>query len=254
MEIITIIYIVFFSMIFLALGIVILVIAGKDILYAFMRFINKKGCEVYVINSNRNISHFYKTPKDDMFKIKGDSYITNPSKTMNLTEIDRKRVLDSIKKTTVSFKIRILELDKKKKFLETKADKCSDAMIRNTYKAEIENIKKDIEFFEGKLKDRTTNYFKDKRPAFFYIEGDPVPKDMHEWYSTLDCKIMDNIVSRAISKPVESYDEKQIKMLKILIICAIGAAAFAAILAFQSSQTVNNMCLSLSDQFPMKCR
>ena len=71
-------------------------VSGKSIVMDFKRIIIKKGCDVYITNSNRNISHYYRVPKHDAFKIDGQTYITNPEKTLNLTSVDKLRVIISV--------------------------------------------------------------------------------------------------------------------------------------------------------------
>ena len=85
-DMITVMYIILGSVFGIALLAVVMVIAGKDILIAFQRRFSKRGCDVYVANLERTISHFFMTPKDGVFKINKVSYVTNPEKTKNLTE------------------------------------------------------------------------------------------------------------------------------------------------------------------------
>ena len=64
MEIITTIYIILFSVMASTLVIIVMAIAGKDIYLAFKRWFLKTGCDVYLANQTRTISHYYMKPKD----------------------------------------------------------------------------------------------------------------------------------------------------------------------------------------------
>jgi len=245
MDLMTTIYIIIGFTIFLCIFIFIFAISGKDILFAIMRWIDRKGCDIFIFNHNRHVSHHYRRPKNGIFRIGNNPYITNPDKTENLTEKEKISVKNSIFKTVENFKKKIKNLEQRRSFLENQIKLTDNKNTNNIFKSEIENINTTIKIYKDKLKDRTTFYFKDKRPAFFYIENDPVPKDLFEFYSELDSKILDNIMARAITQPPEKYDDKQLKFLKMVIIGALIAAGLAAILSFQTSTQLNNLCVGL---------
>jgi hypothetical protein len=194
-------------------------IAGKDILMAFRRKFNPRGCEVHIVNTNRNISTHYKTPKDNMFRINDLPYVVNPDKAMGLTEKEKMMVMDSIARTEQSWQARIAEVENKIAIIEGIAEtKGLKEQIRAANLQEIERLKKIKGEFEKKLIAREQNYYKDKRPAFFFIEGDPVPKDFYEFYSMLDCKMIDNIITGQISKPPMPQELKDLSNIKWIVI------------------------------------
>ena len=233
MEFIVMVYLVVFTTMFGSVGIFVLSIAGKDMFFAIKRWAIRKGSDIYLINKNRNVSYFYKVPKDDVFKIGGKSYITNPDKVTNLSEIEKLQVVDSITKTTEKFKERIKKVDEKIALLNTTMRTLTKDSQKNTHIAEIARLNGIKDLYEQKLSARVQNYFKDKRRAFFYIEGDPVPKDMYEFYSEVDCQIMDNLVSRSISTPPELQDNKDLKKLKLLVLLSVAAGGIAVVMCFK---------------------
>jgi hypothetical protein len=245
MNIIAAIYIVFgvtmgFSLLFITLW-----IAGKDIVLAFMRKLMPRGCDVYIANPTRNVSHYYKVPKDGIFKIKGLPYITNPEKTINLTAEERERVMDYVLRREERLKKRIAELDEKKKSLEVLYNSDIDEKQKFFLMSQISHYKDTITNLNDKLRLKQENYFKDKRPAFFYIEGDPIPKDFYEYYSLLDSKMVDNLVSRSISQPPSKKQESDIHLMKLLVIGAAIAAAAAAFFAFRNNGMLGDLCRHL---------
>ena len=78
METIVLLYSILGIFSVLVMGAVILIIAGRDMFYAFYRRIVPKGNDVFVANPNRQISHYYKKSKDGLFKIYVSMYLTNP--------------------------------------------------------------------------------------------------------------------------------------------------------------------------------
>ncbi|KKL23255.1 hypothetical protein LCGC14_2427210, partial [marine sediment metagenome] len=63
------IYFIFFGVMGLTFLVLVGVIAGKDIYLAFRRWFSKKGCEVYLVNLTRTVSHYFMTPKEGVFRI-----------------------------------------------------------------------------------------------------------------------------------------------------------------------------------------
>ena len=243
MELMVAIYFIFFGVMGLTFLVLVGVIAGKDIYLAFRRWFSKKGCEVYLVNLTRTVSHYFMIPKDGVFRIGKLPYVTNPEKAMNLTEEEKKKVLDYMLKRTQRLKGRILEFNIKitnlKQFLSTTEDEKQTHFI-NSQIAHYENL---IKEFKDKLRTKQENYFKDKRPAFFYIYGDPIPKDFYEYYSTLDSKMVDNLVSRSLSQPPAGLkQEGYIKQIKIFAMGAAIAAGVAAIIAFRNSGMILEIC------------
>ena len=64
----------------------------QDIILSLKRKFNPKGCDVYVVNSSRQMLHVYQKPKDGTFKINNKTYIVNPKKIINLDEKTSEKV------------------------------------------------------------------------------------------------------------------------------------------------------------------
>lgn len=246
MEIITVIYIVFFSVIMFSLMFAVLWVSGRDIYLAFKRRFLPRGCDVYLVNQTRTISHYFMTPKEGVFRIKKLPYVTNPEKVMNLTEEERKSVLDALLKRKQRFQGRINEFEGKVKLLREQLKITKDEKTKFFIKSKIEHHNSIIKEFKDKLRIKQENYFKDKRPAFFYIENDPIPKDFHEALTPLDSKMVDNLVSRSISAPPSgAKTEQDIKNMKLYLLGAAIAAGLAAFMAVQNNGMITQICTSV---------
>ncbi len=242
MEFIGIVWIILGSTIGLTFFLMLFIIAGSDILMAFQRRFQRKGCDVYMANTNRNISHYYLTPKEGVFKIKKLPYITNPEKTMNLTEETKLRVTEYITKKEKRLGSRIIELQKKQEDIDNRYRRCKNQTQKFQLKAQYEHFDGLIIKFKDQLRNKQENYFKDKRPAFFYIENDPIPKDFYEFYSSLDSKIVDNLVSRAKSQPPNKKQETDIQTIKMLVVAAAIAASIGCYFAFRNQSSIAEIC------------
>ena len=171
MEIMNVIYITLFSVLGFSILLIIGVVAGRDIILAFQRKFSQKGCEVYVAEPTRNITHYFLTPKDGVFKIENLPYVTNPEKTMNLAQKDRENVLDSLLKRRQKLKVRIDDYKAQIKVLEIQKTKVElinsddpNIMFINT---QIERLKGILVTFESNLTVKNENYFANKKPCFF---------------------------------------------------------------------------------------
>ncbi len=242
MEIMGVMYLVLGLTFGLTIFVFIGVIAGKDILMAFKRWFDKKGCDVYVANTNRNISHYYLRPKDNQFKIDKLPYITNPDKTMNYTDETQLRINISLKDKTIKLKARIVEYEQKQAEIQTRYKSSKNNQQMFQLKSQYEYFKSLIVKLKNQLRVKQENYFKDKRPAFFYMKGDPIPKDFYEYMSPMDCKIIDNLVSRAKSQPPNKKQEKDIDTIKMLVVGAAIAAAVAGFFAFRNNSMIVEIC------------
>ena len=185
------------------------------------------------------------TPKEGIFRVNKLPYITNPEKTMNLTEMEQKRVSEFILKRQERITKRIKETETKIKELRELHKKSKDEKQKYFIASQIESFISTKKSFEDILRLKQENYFKDKKPAFFYIENDPIPKDFHEYYSTLDAKMVDNLVSRAISQPPSEKQQQDFKKMLLYIAAAVIAGGIAAILAFQNNGVLNTLCQHL---------
>ncbi len=242
MELMGIMYLVLGLTFGLTLFVFIGVIAGKDILMAFKRWFDKKGCDVYVANTNRNISHYYLRAKENTFRINKLPYITNPDKTMNLTEETKLRIQDSLLKRKERINNRIKEYKGKQAEIEKKYNLTKTSQHKFQLKGQYEYFESLIVKLTNQLRVKQENYFKDKRPAFFYMENDPIPKDFYEYMSPMDSKIVDNLVSRAKSQPPNKKQENDINTIKMLVIAAAIAAAVAAFFAFKQDSMIGEIC------------
>ncbi len=242
MELMGIMYLVLGLTFGLTFVVFIGVIAGKDILMAFKRWFDKKGCDVYVANTNRNISHYYLRPKENVFKINKLPYITNPDKTMNYTDETLLRIKDALLKKDIRIKGRISEYEGKQKDIKNTYKLAKTPQHKFQLKSQYEYFESLIIKLKNQLRIKQENYFKDKRPAFFYTEGDPIPKDFYEYMSPMDCKIVDNLVSRAKSQPLNKKQENDINTIKMLVIGAAIAAAVAAFFGFKQDSMIVEIC------------
>ena len=245
MNLISVMWIVLGTLLFFMIFFVLFFIAGRDIVMAFKRKFFVKGCEVYIANPNRNVSHYYQTPKENTFRIDSLLYVTNPEKTMNLSEVDKVRINFSLAERENKLKERINTLEQRKAVLIPISKTITNEEQRMIVLAEIEKINGNIALFKGKIKFRQEVYYKDKRPAFFFIEGDPIPKDFYEYYSELDSKMVDNLISRALTSNPKQDGEQDIKWIKLLLYGSIIASGIAAFMAFKSSAGVAEICKHL---------
>ena len=153
--------------------------------------------------------------------------------------------MNKLLKREKRLKDRIKLLTDKKKELTSLHKTSKNEKQRFFVMSQIEQTDKLIKTFEDKLRIKQENYFKEKKPAFFYIENDPIPKDFYEYYSTLDSKMVDNLVSRALSQPKSVEQDKDAKKMLMYITAAAIAAAIAAFLAFQNNGYLNSICATV---------
>ncbi len=256
MDTMTILYLSIGGFMFFSLGIVVLVVSGKSIFYDFYRKMNPKGVDVYIVNSNRQLSHHYKTPKDDQIKINKLIYFTNPDKVMSLSDDMKKEVIEGITKKNEKLKEKIDDFKKKKESAEILVSKIEDNAANKgdieQYLVYIETMNERIIILESKLDAREQLYYHQRRATFFYIEGDPIPKDFHEQFSEMDCKTIDNVIARSMTKDPKAVRnmEKEIKMLKFLIIvtgvCAAGALVLGILLKTDMQTLAQSLGVTLT--------
>lgn len=242
MDIVQVMYIIVGVMMAFTALLVLVIIAGKDILMAFQRRFTPRGCEVFVAGTNRNLSNYYLTPKENKFRIGGLPYITNPEKIFNLSNDTKLQVVDSIMRNRESIKKRLKELRDEKSSLEQHRKTLDNDNQKSIVDVKIISVEDNMTELENRKLVKQQNYFKDKRPAFMYIEGDPVPKDLYQFTSNIDAKVMDNMMSRSITEPKDMKKEMDINFMKILLYMAIGAAGVAAILAVRNNTMLMELC------------
>ncbi len=249
LSVMAIIYIVF-GFLMAATGVMfVIMIAGKDIMFAFKRFFNKKGCFVFIINSARFAGLSFLTPKENSFRINNNIYATNPKKCINLeTKYITDKEKEKIKKKLEEKEARILKrIDWLKQKREQRIGRFNLAALADEQRIEllksVAPIEAEIKRLNSLLKDidKSENYYYKSRPAFFFIEGDPVPKDFFELYSEFDSKIIDNLAARAASSAANITGQKNLDLMKWLAIAAAIAAGIAAFLAFRNQTILNEL-------------
>ena len=234
---------------FFGLFLIILVIAGKDIYFAFKRRLMPKGSDVFVANGSKKITQYYKTPHEGQFRIDKQLYITNPQKILSLDPkmLDKEqrdlfdKSIRGVKKKKERISARIEKMKEKialadAAIIELAQDKRNEAQIQ-ALKYHISDLLGKIEFLKKKEEGQEEIYYHRRRPTFFYIEGDPIPKDFHEWYTELDSIMIDNVIARSQTKDPKAVRDmqKELTKMKVLIMIAIGAAAISAIVVFKLS-------------------
>jgi len=223
----------------------VMIIAGKDMMFAFQRFFNKKGCFVFIINSARFASLSFLTPKENSFRIKNNIYATNPKKCLNIetkyiTTKEKAKIKATLEKKEEQLREIIAKLEeKKKKYIGSFELKNLAEEQRLEIMKRVAPINAEIERLQSKLKDidKSENYYYKTKPAFFFIEGDPVPKDFFELYSEFDSKIIDNLAARAASSAANLTGQKSFDLLKWACIAAAIGGCVAAFIAFRN-QTI----------------
>lgn len=235
-DTVTLVYSMIGGFMILGLGAIVLVVAGKSIFFEFYRRMVPRGVDVFIVNSSRQLSQHYKLPKDGQVHVNKKMYVTNPDKLLSMEESMKEEIKNSMGKKKKRFEKKILQFQKKVLEKETELEKLSDVpanqATRAQYQEYITTINSRIKILQNTMVDREQVYYNKKRGAFFYIEGDPIPKDFHEWYTEMDSLSIDNVIARSMTKDPKAVKdlEKEIKMMKFLIIITLIAAAVSAII------------------------
>lgn len=234
MELVTTIYAIVGGMTFLGLGLIVVVIAGKAIFFEFTRRMIPKGVDIFMVNSSRHVSHHYKVPKEGIFNIKGKIYITNPDKLMGLSDDMVEEAKLSVIRQNNKLQARIDDFKSQIELVkdEIKNTKEDDPVILQL-KAYLASLEEKKGMIEKSMEGKEQLYYNRQRGCFFFIEGDPIPKDFYELYTHMDSSAIDNVIARSMTKDPKAVKnmEKEIKLIKFLIILTLIAAAAAAILA-----------------------
>jgi len=247
MELTTLLYMILGGVTLFGFLGVLMVIAGRDILFAFARRIFPRSCDVFIINQDRQISRYYRKAVDNVFTIEGKIYITNPNKLGALDDKMLKEVkqnmslsLNKILKRIEKYEKKLGQIEKNIKALAPIPDNAPQIeQLRSQY-AQLENT---IELLNSKLKNREQSYYMARRGVYFYIEGDPIPKDFYELFTEMDSITLSNIISRAQTKDQNNLKtiEKELKMIKMLMYgCLIGAVV-AGWFAFQNHGQIQQL-------------
>lgn len=251
MEPITLIYTILGILMFFSLLVVLIIIAGRDIYFAFYRRFIPKGSDVFIINNNRHIDRYYKTAKDGVFKVRGMPYLTNPNKVLGISDEMAKDVRQSMDRSLKGLKGRILKLENKREGLETQLSGLKNTPSNQATIAvlngQIATLDGKIAQLSNKIEKREESYVHQRRSAYLYIENDPVPKDLFEWYTELDSVQLDNVLVRVQTKDPRNLKdlESSLVWIKRFLIFAIIAGAVAAYFAFQSNSAVQQIAESV---------
>jgi len=239
----------------MALIIILVIVAGKDIAYAFNRKINKRKKDVFVVDNNKDIKHHFIEPKEGLFKINGVPYITNPYKLLGLTDDMVKKVqeqMDLKRKRIINI---ISRMEDKLNFISNQiksVPESDDAAIKlDNLNFQKQDILNKIELMKSKLEDREHSYYYQKRGAYFYIENDPVPKDFFEWFTDMDSHQLENVIIRAQTKDPKNIAnmEQNLVFIKKIVLFALIAAAAAAAIAIKNSSMISEIGAKLGVQF-----
>jgi len=237
------------------LGIVILVIAGRDMIYAFFRRFTVKWNDVFIVNPNKQISHYYKKSVDGVFKIDNKMYITNPDKLLSMSDNMVREVQQSMSTGLKLLKDNIKRKERKVEIImkQIKSLKNEPDMVPliDQYKLQITELEGKIELLKSRLTEKENNYWFNKRGAYFYIEGDPVPKDFFSFYTEMDSVQLENVIMRAQTKDPKNLAgiEKSILWIKRFVMFALIAAAVCAFFALKNNSMLQDIGKSLGVAF-----
>jgi len=142
---------------------------------------------------------------------------------------------------------RITRLEEKAEIIKKKIKGLSDipenVNIIDSLNMQRMEILNRVETLKGKLKIRDQNYYFNRRGAYFYLEDDPIPKDLHEWFSEMDSKQLENVIIRAQTKDPKNLVnfEKTVVWLKRFIIFCLIASAIASFFAFKNNSMIQEL-------------
>ena len=233
----------------------IMMIAGKDIYFAICRRFIPKGCEVFIINNNRQISRHYKTAVEGIFKINGLMYVTNPDKILGLTDEMVKDIKISMQKSQNKIIEQIEELKLRRDFIIKQLNSLKNVPEAVPYIQQLQlqdrEIIERIRLLESKSKLKEQNFYFARRGAYFYIEGDPVPKNFFDLYTEMDSIQLENVIIRAQTKDPKAVAnlEKQLIFIKKVVLIVAIASAIAIFFSFKTSYLVTEMAKLQGIQF-----
>lgn len=231
----------------IAFLIFILKIAGQDMMFALYRYFNPRGCDIFITNSNRHVDRYYKEAKDGTFKIKGNTYITNPHKLEGLGDEMKKEVKDKLSIKYNRLKNNIQKFENKKEIVLKKIrsleEKEANIPILDNLNLQLNTIQENIDTFKSKLKEREQAYYMQRRACYFYIECDPVPKDFWEWRTDIDTVQLDNIILRAQTKDPKGVDliGKDVLFIKKFVLICLGGICILAFLLLKNGTYIQQV-------------
>jgi len=254
MDAVTQLYITMAGFTFFALMVGLYVMAGKDIIFAFKRRFQYKGADIFMTNFNRQWDRYYKVPDKESgnFKIDGQTYITNPEKVGSLGDKMKEKVEKSEKKRKEKLRKNIHTLEAKKDNAQAKLEVLKTANNPNIaaiskIKEFIADIDDKINFLKSNLETKEQVFWMSRRPVYFYIKNDPVPKNMFDFLSEFDAIQLDNTISRAQSRDRQAMQDMEGKLnrLKLFLLIAIGIALIAAWFALKGSMGIDDIAKNL---------
>lgn len=220
----------------------IVVLCMKDIIIALKRLFKPRGCDVYIINQSRQMLHLYSVPKDGRFIINEKTYITNPNKILNLDEKTSQKVSAGLKKRRENIELLIKSLDSKQNEYASQIKKLTDDKRTeglSELNAAIETISQRINLLKEDLESGEEYFYHRKRATFFYIEGDPVPKNLFDNYSEVDCNIIDNLIASCLTADAKltiTEIKKLTNGIKLWLYISAGAGVVACLILIQLIQ------------------
>jgi len=241
----------------LAFGIFILKIAGLDMVFAIYRYFQPRGCDIFITNSNRHVDRHYLMAKDGTFTIENETYLTNPHKLEGLSDEMKKTIEEKLSLKRRNIENNIIKWHDKRKILikqiETAETIKENLPILEDFKLQLAHIDEAIATLNAKIKDREQSYFMQRRACYFYIKGDPIPKDLWEWRTDLDTAQLDNIILRAQTKDPKGVDilSKDIVFIKRFILFTLIGVAVAIFLSVKNGSYIQQIGTHLGVVFKL---
>ena len=239
MDPMTMAYTILAGVTWIALSIVVLKIAGADMMFALYRHFDQQGNDVFIANPNRRLARHWARAKDGVFTINGRKYITNPNKLLGLSDDMIKEVKEALSTTRKRIENRLATFKLDQTIFVTQINAIAgkdkptqaDSLALDNLKLQLVEKQNSIALLESKLEAREQAYYMGRKGAYLYIEGDPVPKDFYEWYTEMDCVQLENIIVRAQTKDPKMMAglEEAIVFIKKVCIAAALLAAFGLI-------------------------
>jgi hypothetical protein len=250
LSIVAVVYLIFGIVIFVAVLIIVLAIAGKDILLAVKRRFNSRGADVWIVNLNRNVSRYYLSPKEGIFRIKSLPYVANPQKIVNVADEERKKIFNAMAERKEKLEERLAKLTQQKESIQKLCDDSKNESQKSQLNAFLAHFDKIIEDLKNRREIKEENYFLNRRPFYLYLEGDPLPKNLHDYQSIMDSQILDNIIVRIKTAPPEANLAADFKKMKIILLGVLLFAAAAAYFAYRNNQALEVLLKNFGLKIP----
>lgn len=248
MEPILLAYLILGCTMLVALLIVILKIAGKEMYFAFRRFLQARGSDVFIVDpSNNHVNQYYRIAKEEHFIIENEIYLTNPYKLQGLNQEIKDKVSIAMEKEKAMVGDLIKEAETKREIIEKQIksipEQPENVILIQQLQQQYNDLTRVINETKSKLNKKQLSFFRLRRPVYFYLKGDPVPKDFVNLYTEMDCIQLENIISRAQTKDPKSLNkvEKDVAMIKKLMFVALIGIAIAIWLSFHADSVAQEI-------------